>query len=84
MNWNDEQLEDAGLDKKKVESIVRRLNKLGREMDSMGLSIYGASGSGNLIHVSHPTHNDSMNCKPDYDSVIAYIDGSGTWDGGDW
>lgn len=83
INWSDEQIIEAGLDPKKVESITRRLNKLGREMDSMGLSIYGASGSGHLIHVSRPTHTEPRQ-QPDYESSIANLDGCMVWDGGDW
>lgn len=84
IEWDDEQLEEVGLDKKKVESVVRRLNKLGREMESMGLAIYGASGTGCLVHDSRPTHMDGTACESDYGSVIANLDGIGRWDGGDW
>jgi hypothetical protein len=88
LNWDDDQLKDAGLDRKKVESIARRLSKLGREMESMGLSIYGASGSGNLIHESRPTHIDNplqpLVQTEDFGSVIAELDGTWQWDGGDW
>ena len=88
LNWTDEQLEKAGLDRKKVESIERRLSRLGREMQSMGLSIYGAGGSGNLVHHSRPPHKDHP-LRPsiqveDYGSVIAALDGVCQWDGGDW
>jgi hypothetical protein len=83
LNWTDEQLEEAGLDRKKVESIARRLSRLGREMQGMGLSIYGASGTGNLIHTSRPTHTEPRQ-QPDFDAPVAFLEGVSTWDGGDW
>jgi hypothetical protein len=82
IEWTDEQLEAAGLDKKKIEKITRRFRKLSKEMDEMGLTVYGASGSGCLIHVSRPTHNDALGAAPDQGSVIAHL-GRG-FDGGDW
>jgi hypothetical protein len=88
LNWTDEQLKEAGLDRKKVESIARRLSRLGREMQSMGLSIYGAAGSGNLIHKSRQPHKDHPTLPSeqieDYGCVIADLDGVTQWDGGDW
>jgi hypothetical protein len=88
LNWSDEQLEKAGLDRKKVESIERRLSRLGREMQKMGLYIYGASGSGNLVHSSRPPHTDHPTMPSiqieDYGCVIANLDGVTQWDGGDW
>lgn len=58
VEWSDRQLESAGLDRNKVESIARRLNKISKEMRRMGLYVYGASGSDCLIHSSRPTHID--------------------------
>ena len=79
LNWTDEQLIEAGLDPKKVQSIANRLAKLSKEMESMQLSVYGASGYGHLMHVSRPTHVDDV---ADYEAPIADL---GTqFDGGDW
>ena len=79
LEWSDEQLEEAGLDKGKVESIARKLKKLSQEMEDLGLSVYG-NGTGHLIHVSHPTHDD--NEKADTGSIVAML-GRG-FTGGDW
>jgi hypothetical protein len=43
--------EDNGIDKKKLASIVRRLNKIGKELDEMGLHLFGWSGSGCVIRM---------------------------------
>lgn len=55
LNWTDEQLEEAGLPKAKVESIARRLQRLSREMDELGLLVWG-NGDGALVHQSRPIH----------------------------
>ena len=83
LEWDDEQLEEAGLDKKKVLSIARRLRKLSSEMSELGLSVYGMSGSGCLTHVSRSTHSqkDSYAEERDFGAIVAYV-GSG-FDGGD-
>ena len=81
LEWTDEQLEEAGLDKRKVLSIARRLSKLSEEMQALGLSVYGAgSGTGFLMHRSRPSHGD--NATADRDSPIADV-GTG-FSGGDW
>ena len=84
LKWSDEQLRAAGLEKRKVNSIVFRLRKISEEMRAMGLSVYGASGSGHLMHSSRPTHIDLPGgaTKADMDSPVAWI-GFG-FDGGDW
>lgn len=86
LNWTDEQLDEAGLDKKKVSSLVRRLRQCSKEMAKMGLHVYGANGTGNLVHVSRPTHMDKGErghlCLPDHGCVVADL-GNG-FDGGDW
>jgi hypothetical protein len=81
IKWTDEQLEAAGLDKKKVVKMVGQFRKLSKEMLKMGLYVYGASGTGNLIHNSRPTHNGRA-AEPDRESPIADL-GYG-YDGGDW
>lgn len=86
LDWTDEQCKAAGLDPAKVLSLARRFRRLSREMAQMGLHVYGASGSGCLIHSSRPTHIDSFASQeyaiPDHGSVVANI-GEG-FDGGDW
>jgi hypothetical protein len=84
LNWTDDQLEDVGLDKAKVESIARRFRRLSREMWEMELYVYGASGSGHLMHRSRPPHIDQPggDLRADQDAPIADL-GEG-FDGGDW
>ena len=65
----DNAVEEKKIDEKKLESIVRRLSKIGREMDKMGLQLFGGSGSGTLRTSDH--------------TIIADIDGAGCFDGGD-
>ena len=55
LKWTDQQLENARLPKKRVESIARRLQHLSREMEELGLMVWG-NGEGVLIHYSRPIH----------------------------
>jgi hypothetical protein len=85
IQWSDEQLAEVGIDKKRLVSLVRLLRRASKEMWELDLYIYGASGSGNLIHRSRPPHSDNgrgNRMKPDFGSVIANV-GEG-FDGGDW
>jgi hypothetical protein len=81
INWTDEELESAGIDKSKLKSMVARFKRLSREMHEMGLHVYGQSGTGHLIHSSRPTHS-GRKCDADHGSSVAHI-GQG-FDGGDW
>ena len=40
---------ENGIDEKKLRSIVRRINKAGAELEEMGLTLFGWSGSGCII-----------------------------------
>jgi hypothetical protein len=74
LEWTDSELKEAGLDKQKVLSIARRLEKLSKEMREIGLSVYGdGAAHGYLVHCSRPTEADA---------IIADI-GYG-FTGGDW
>lgn len=64
----------AGVDPKKVESLARRLNKLGKEAEKMGLFIFGGSGTGTLRTEKEYDHGQI---------VVGVISYGGTWDGGD-
>ena len=81
LDWTDEELEDAGLDPKRVRALVRKLRSASKELQAMDLKVYGASGGGHLIHASRPTHN-GINATPDQEASIADL-GNG-FDGGDW
>lgn len=84
IEWTDEQLQEARIDKKKLKSLVRRLRRCSKDMSDLGLHLYGASGSGNLIHRSRPTHIDKPGFRSESDmgSIVARV-GQG-FDGGDW
>ena len=68
---NERECEKAGLDLKKVASIVRRLSKAASEADRMGLHIFGGSGAGVLRFYDGSS-------RP---LIVAHLDG--TFDGGD-
>jgi len=78
--WEDEQLKEAGIDKRRLNKLVRMLGECSIIMRQLGLHLYGAAGSGHLIHTSRPTHDD--NCNADQGSPVASV-GMG-FDGGDW
>lgn len=44
---------ELGLDAAKVLSAVRRLNKAARELEAMGLTIYGGAGAGTVRDMGH-------------------------------
>jgi hypothetical protein len=80
IQWTDEQLAVAGIDKKRLKSLVRRLKRCSKDMRAMGFKIYGESGCGLLIHDSRPDHDDRE--RADYGSIVADV-GFG-FDGGGW
>jgi hypothetical protein len=84
INWTDEQLEEAGIDKKKLKSLVRRLRKCSIDMRELDLHVYGASGSGHLIHTSRPTHVDQRGTNGIADQGSCVADLGEGFDGGDW
>ena len=84
IEWDDGQLMDAGIDKRKLVSLVRRLESCGRDMDLMGLQLYGhGSGTGALTHDSRQTHSGKDGETADRGSVVASLR-NGIWSGGDW
>lgn len=85
LDWTDEQLTAAGIPKGRLVRLVRMLRKCSTEMKAMGLHVYGASGTGHLVHSSRPTHVDEpgrTSGKPDMGCSVATV-GQG-FDGGDW
>lgn len=81
IEWTDEQLKEAKIHKGRLRSLARRLRKCSEDMQALGLEVYGASGTGHLVHHSRPTHT-GRECEPDFGSVVANI-GFG-FNGGDW
>lgn len=74
MSVDEEACEFAGLDIKRVKSVVRRLSSAMRDADRMGLFLFGGSGHGTL--------RKEMDGHPIFSTlIIADIDGC--VDGGD-
>jgi len=73
MPVNENECVAAGLDPKAVARLVRKLERAGKEAKSLGLTIFGGSGSGSL----RPGGYD-----PRGPLVVGYML-SGSWDGGD-
>lgn len=69
--------ERAGLDQRKVASLVRRLNAAAKDAKAMGLTIFGGSGTGSL-RWRDPYDNDAYRGP----LVVAFLAG-GNFDGGD-
>lgn len=80
VEWSPEQLAEAGLDKRRLTALVRRMRSCSLEMQDMGLSVYGESGTGYLIHRSRPEHK--KNGDADTGAIVARV-GQG-FDGGGW
>lgn len=80
IEWSDEQLAAAGIDKTKLIKLVRSLQACSKLMIEMDLHVYGASGSGCLIHSSRPTHKGRG--EADQGAVVARV--GQNFDGGDW
>jgi hypothetical protein len=85
IEWTDEQIEEAGIDRNRLVKIIQLLRSASDLMTGTGLHVYGESGSGNIVHSSRPTHSGrkgSVGDVADYGSVIADV-GLG-FDGGGW
>lgn len=85
IKWTDDQLKAAKIPKRKLQALVKRLERCSKEMAELQLEVYGASGSGHLIHRSRPTHIDTPGVnggKADFGSIVASV-GFG-FNGGDW
>lgn len=81
IEWTDEQLAEAGIDKKRLKSIIRKLEAASAKMEGTGLHVYGESGFGHLVHRSRPEHFGRER-EADFGAVIANV-GPG-FDGGGW
>lgn len=86
IDWTDEQLEEAGIDKARLIKIIRHLKSASDLMWGTGLHVYGGSSTGHIIHSSRPTHSSNNNRAKadvaDLGSVVASV-GEG-FSGGDW
>jgi hypothetical protein len=80
IRWTDDQLKAAGIRKRELVALVRKLNECSAAMRRMGLSLYGSDGCGYLIHRSRPEHDGSGNA--DFGAIVA--DAGNGFDGGGW
>jgi len=81
IEWTDEQLKGAGINKSKLMRLIKKIDAISEEMRGLKLQFYAANGEACLTHLSRSTH--SGNAEPDYQAVISYM-GTGWMDGGDW
>lgn len=79
IDWSDAQLKAAGVPKRKLKSLVRKLGECAEMMQELGFTLYGSDGSGYLIHNSRPEHVDG---KADFGAIVSHV-GFG-FDGGGW
>ena len=66
MTLNERECEAAGIDPVRVRNLAKRLERIGREMQRLGIGVFGGSGTGTL------RGTDNL--------ILASID-AGHWDG---
>lgn len=81
VNWTDAQLKAAGIPKRRLMTLLRRLEDADFRLRELGLMVYAESGTCHLIHPSRPTHDTRG--KADHGSPVASV-GCLPWDGGAW
>lgn len=83
ISWTDAQLKEAKIHKGKLKKLVRLLRESSELMRGLDLEVYGADGSGHLVHRSRPTHVDTpTGQKADFGCIVASV-GPG-FNGGGW
>jgi len=75
-----EECDVTGINPEKLRSVARRLNQAVRDLDKLGLLVFGGSGNG-TIRVPG-TGDDSLSSTHCGNIIVAYLDGT-NWDGGD-
>jgi hypothetical protein len=76
MYWTDDQIEHAGLSVKSIESIERRLSKVVKDMEKLGLKAFVESGH---IHI----HQIGVDIHENQDRIITSV-WTHSWDSGGW
>jgi len=71
MQVNYDECEAANVDPEKIKRIAQRLSKCGKELNAMGLEVFGGSGIGTI----------RQSANGDGSLILAYLDG--IFDGGD-
>lgn len=78
--WTDEQIEAAGLNKKRINSVVQRLKGIAKDLNDMGLDLYVTPYWAHIHQKDvHPQRDGGIS---DKECVIAEV--RGPFDGGDW
>jgi hypothetical protein len=81
IRWNDKQLAAAGINKRRLLAVVRRLRKSAREMQAMGLCLhFDRTGDACLVHETRPPFAEHET--RDHGAAVAWI-GRGL-EGGHW
>ena len=72
INWNNKELAAAGIDKRRLAALERRLSTTAREMRAMSLYLhFDRTGAACLVHESRPPFaEDGGN---DYGAAVAWI-----------
>lgn len=65
----------AGVDEKRVAALARRLKACANEAKSLGLEIFGGSGTATLRAPAEDFRSGAL--------IVAEIDGPACWNGGD-
>jgi len=73
MSANYNECQAAGIDPKKVDSLIRSLNKTVKKLDELDITLFGGSGSGTLRYRDTP-HKGAL--------IVGELLGS-NFDGGD-
>lgn len=82
IEWSDQQLLDADIDKPRLARLVRRLRECSDELMAMGLEVFCESGEGYIITPKiRPTHDEKTE-RADLGCIIARV-GMG-FNGGGW
>lgn len=84
INWTDEELKEADINKRKLTKLVRLLEEAGELADELKVTIFGHNGSGVLYHQSRlPWANQFAEISiADESAIVAEIE-HGKFDGGD-
>jgi len=75
---NEEACELAGIDAEKLQKLANQLERAGKVADELGVTIFGHSGSGQVIVTAAQEYWQGERQHFDLASIL-----SGQWDGGD-
>lgn len=86
INWSSKRLKTARIDPDKLESLINRLDAIGKEVQEMGMSLYALDSCIIFLHKSHKPflEGDEYEARTrlDQSSFVAECNTSGWIDGG--